>query len=179
MAKESGVQSELFRWLREENLPEKEIPRNEKEWFREIAIGFSELGMEKPDLSEAYKEAEEKTDDEAIRHVLKKQLELGLVDYNLFRSLLKGEWSEKYGFGPTGLIQSIDFVCVIGKKAWVLEGKKEPNHEAIGQALVYKDLFEKDYTDFEEVHMGIVCKEPHALNEPTARKLGISILSSI
>lgn len=67
MAKESKMHKELFDWLRENNLPEKEIPRNEKEWFMEIAVGFKRLGMEKPDLSESYKRAEERMEDENLK----------------------------------------------------------------------------------------------------------------
>lgn len=132
--------------------------------------------MEKPDLTESYKRAEEKIDDENLKLILRKQQELGLVDYDLYRGIAQKDWSGKYGFLDPSLIQSIDYVCVIGKRAWVLEGKKDPNHEAIGQVLVYKDLFKEDYPMFEEVKIGIVCKEPSPLNELTSNKLGISIL---
>lgn len=175
MAKESKMHKELFDWLREKNLPDKEIPRSEKEWFREIAVGFKRLGMEKPDLAESYGRVEEIIKDENAKHILRKQQELGLVDYDLYRSIAQREWSGKYGFLDPSLIQSIDYVCIIGKRAWVLEGKKDPNHAAVGQVIVYKDLFKEDYTMFEEVKIGIVCKEPSPLNELTCNKLGISI----
>lgn len=175
MVKESKMHKELFDWLREKNLPENEIPRDEKDWFREIAVGFKRLGMEKPDLAESYRRAEEKIEDEILKCILRKQQELGLIDYDLYRSIAQKDWSGKYGFLDPSLIQSIDYVCVIGKRAWILEGKKDPNHEAIGQVLVYSDLFKEDYPMFEEIKMGIVCKEPSPLNEPTCDKLGISI----
>ncbi|MDI6859317.1 MAG: hypothetical protein QMC85_02355 [Methanocellales archaeon] len=151
MAKKSKMHKELFDWLRDENLPEKEIPRDEKEWFKEIAVGFSRLEMEKPDLSEYYKRAEERIKDENIKRIMRKLKEVGLIDYDSFRGIVQREWSDKYGFLVPSLIQSIDFVCIVGKRAWILEGKKEPDHTAIGQVLVYKDLFEQDYPDFEEV----------------------------
>ncbi len=175
MVKESKMHKELFDWLREKNLPENEIPRDEKDWFREIAVGFNRLGMKKPDLSESYRRAEEKIKDENIKHILRKQQKLGLIDFDLYKGIAQREWSGNYGFFRPSLIQSIDYVCIIGKRAWVLEGKKDPNHEAIGQVLVYSDLFKEDYPMFEEIKMGIVCKEPSPLNEPTCDKLGISI----
>ncbi len=174
MPKESKSHKELFDWLREKNLPENEIPRNKKEWFMEIAVGFNRLGMDKPDLAESYKRAEERMEEENLKRILRKQQELGLVDYDLYQGITKREWSGKHGI-YANLIQSIDYVCIIGKRAWVLEGKKDPNHEAIGQVLVYSDLFKEDYPMFEEIKIGIVCKEPSPLNEPTCDKLGISI----
>jgi hypothetical protein len=176
MAKESKMHQELFDWLREKNLPENEIPRDEKEWFREIAVGFNRLGMEKPDLSESYRRAaEEIIKDENIKRILRKQQQLKLLDSDLYKKIAQKEWSRDYGFFRPSLIQSIDYVCIIGKRAWVLEGKDYPTHEAIGQVLGYKDLFKEDYPLFEEVKMGIVCKNPNPLNEPTCSKLGISI----
>src|SRR5574341_1000750 len=175
MEKESEMHKKLFDWLREKNLPENEIPRDKKEMFREIAVGFNRLEMEKPDLAESYKRAQEIIKDENIKRILRKQQELGLVDFNLYKGITQKEWSGKYGFHRPSLIQSIDYVCIIGKRAWVLEGNKDPNHDAIGQVLVYRDLFKEDYPMFEEVKIGIVCKEPSPLNEPTCNKVGISI----
>lgn len=100
-----------------------------------------------------------------------------MVDFDLYRGIAQREWSGNYGFFRPSLIQSIDYVCIIGKRAWVLEGKKDPNHEAIGQVLVYSYLFKEDYPIFEEIKMGIACKEPSPLNEPTCSKLGISIFA--
>jgi len=175
MTKESKLHKELFDWLRDNNLPEKEIPRNEKEWFREIAIGFNRLDMEKPDLTESYRRAAEIIRDENLKRILRKQEDFGLLDFDLYKKIAQKEWSGNYGFFKPSLIQSIDYVCIIGKRAWVLEGKKDPNHEAIGQVLVYKDLFMEDYPMFEEVKVGMVCKESSPLNEPTCNILGISI----
>ncbi len=158
MVKESKLHTDLFNWLRENNLPEKEISRDEKEYFCDIAVGFKVLRMEKPDFSKSYRKAE-----------------LGLVNYYSYRGNAQKGWSENYGFMKANPIQSIDCVCIIGKRAWVLEGKDEPNHTAIGQVLVYSDLFKEDYPMFENVNMGIVCKEPSPLNEPTCNKLGISV----
>ncbi len=176
MAKESKMHWELFNWLKEQNLPENEIPRNEKEWFREIAVGFERLGMEKPDLSESYRRAaEEIIKDENVKRILRKQEGLGLLDFDLYKKIAQKEWSGNYGFFRPSLIQSIDYACIIGRRAWVLEGKEDTTHEAIGQVLVYKDLFKEEYPIFEHVKMGIVSKTPNPLNEPTCRKLGISI----
>lgn len=97
MAKESKMHKELFDWLREKNLPENEIPRNEKDRFREIAVGFKRLGMEKPDLAESYGRVEEKIEDENLKRILRKQQELGLVDYDLYKSIAQREWSGKHG----------------------------------------------------------------------------------
>lgn len=127
VAKESEMHEELFDWLREENLPEKEIPRNEKKWFREIAVGFNRLGMKRPDF---YKGIDQK------------------------------ELSREYGFISSGLLQSIDYVCIIGKRAWVLEGKKDPNHAAIGQVLVYKDLFKMIIQCLKWLKQGLYVKSP-------------------
>jgi len=174
MAKESKLHTDLFSWLRENNLPEKEISRDEKEWFFDIAVGFKGLGMEKPDFSKSYRKPEEEMEDKNFKHIPRKH-ELGLIDYYSYRGNAQKGWSQKYGFMKANPIQSIDCVCIIGKRAWVLEGKDDPNHTAIGQVLVYSDLFKADYPMFENVKMGIVCREPSPLNEPTCNKLGISI----
>lgn len=40
----------LFYWLKEENLPQPEIPREDKKYYREIATGWKQLGIDRDGL---------------------------------------------------------------------------------------------------------------------------------
>ncbi len=136
MSKESKMHRELFNWLREQNLPENNIPRNEKEWFREIAVGFNRLGMEKPDLSESYRRAaEDLIIDENVKRILIKQQQLGLLDFDLYKKIAQREWSRNYGFFKPSLIQSIDYVCIIGKRGILF--KLNCNSKNLGSLLMH------------------------------------------
>lgn len=87
---------------------------------------------------------------------------------------MKKRISDKYGAYVANLIKFIDYVVIIDGRAWIIEGKNKPSFEAIGQVLVYEDLFSKDYPGF-EIRKGIVCLEQDPLNEHTCKKLGINI----
>ena len=87
MVKESQMHKELFSWIRGKIFPEKEIPWNLKELFIDMAVEFKRLGMEEPNLSEFYTAAKESMEDEKLKHILRKQMEIGLVDYNFYRSI--------------------------------------------------------------------------------------------
>jgi len=51
----------------------------------------------------------------------------------------------------------IDIVWKTGTETFVIEVKEQLNFEAIGQALVYKELYKREHPD-ENVKSGIVCK---------------------
>jgi hypothetical protein len=48
--KEKVLHDRLFYWLKEENLPQPEIPREDKNYFREIATGWKQLGIDRDGL---------------------------------------------------------------------------------------------------------------------------------
>lgn len=86
-----------------------------------------------------------------------------------------GSTMKDWKYNVEHIYKSIDCVCIINDRAWILEFKKEPNFEAIGQVLIYKALFEMENPEFKEIKMGIVSEEGHPLNEIASHILGLKI----
>ena len=122
--RDSELEDELYQWIKENNLPEPNISKQEKEYIREYKIGnkIAEIGSTMKDWY--YN----------LHHVYK-------------------------------VIDCVVFISSTPRRVWILEFKKEPNFEAIGQALVYKTLFKIEHPEYKEVKAGIVSKEGHPLCE--------------
>lgn len=155
------------KWLQDQNLPEQHVSREEKVWFTKIAIGFTHAGGKVPDVRKYYENTIKDLQDQKAKNLLKLKSDLGLVDYELFKKLVKKHASHKKSFFLPSQIQEVDFICLIGtfdeedvdiKRTWILEGKKKPSHRAIGETFVYEDLFRKDYPDMGETQRGLVCE---------------------
>jgi hypothetical protein len=134
----------LFEWLKDNNLPQPEIPSFNKKYMREIAVGWVNCGM-KDDIP--------KITDKSGRRIL------AFVERNYYNSWLKKSLSQKYGFLKPSGMQFIDYVCVINDgPVWIIEGKRTLTKEAIAQISRYYELFTKDYPEF-TVKKSIVCEE--------------------
>lgn len=64
---------------------------------------------------------------------------------------------DKWGSPKTVGKLKIDIVWKIGDETYVIEVKEQLNFEAIGQAIVYKELYKKEHPN-ENVRSGIFCK---------------------
>ena len=64
---------------------------------------------------------------------------------------------DKYGKKKEVGKKIVDIVCKTSEATWVIEAKQYLNAEAIGQALVYKELYQKQHPQ-EKVRCGVVCK---------------------
>jgi len=64
---------------------------------------------------------------------------------------------DKWGVPKTVGRYKIDIVWKTGIETFVIEVKEQLNFEAIGQAIVYKELYKKEYPN-ENIKSGIVCE---------------------
>lgn len=167
------IHSELFRRLKESNLPQLEI--KDKIWLREIVVGFRRAGIRKEDVKREYDENIAKRFDEELRRAYKKMCDLNLIDEWWYRKFLQKYLSDIYGFGYPLLVMFVDFLVLSEDSNWIIEAKKELNFKSIGQVLVYKDLLEEDYPELGKVKMGIACSATDERLEQTCKKLGIEI----
>ena len=75
-------------------------------------------------------------------------------------------------------LKVIDYVCVVmhgrEKIAWVIEGKKKLNYEAVGQVNVLSYLFSRDCSQF-LTRKAIVCEESDPLIEEYCKKFDIAV----
>jgi hypothetical protein len=138
----------LFKWLKAENLPQPEIPKDDKKYFREIAVGWKRLGKERPQ---------------------------GLISRSEYRGMMR-DLSSGYPVIKVLLMKFIDYVCIIGDMAWIIEGKQKLNPEAIRQIMEYYDLFIEDNPTF-EVRKAIVCEETNHEHESTCKENNIEVFS--
>ncbi|MEA2033306.1 MAG: hypothetical protein U9N41_06970 [Euryarchaeota archaeon] len=167
------IHSELFKRLKENNLPQPEI--RDKVWLREIVVGFRKAGIRKEDVNREYDEDIAKKFDEELKIAYKKMCELNLIDDIWYKKTLQRDLSSKYGFGSPLFVMFVDFLVLSEGSNWVIEGKEKLNYEAIGQVLVYKDLLKEDYLELGEIKKGIACFEGDERLEPTCKKLGIEV----
>jgi len=179
------LQDRLFKLLRYKNLPHPETPREDKTYLREIVVGWRRLGIECLPRYEKHAESlSEKLSGEVWRS-FEKQMELGLVDRYWFNKMMRKELSKQKNYGGHGAwlpgkLKFIDYVvCDAGDVAWIIEGKKKLNYEAIGQVKVYSDLFTEDNPTFSEVRKAIVCEETEPVLEATCEKNNIEIITDI
>lgn len=72
----------------------------------------------------------------------------------------------------------IDVVAQVGAGFWVIEVKPFANMKALGQALTYSRLFEKEYTVSGEVIPVIVCNEYDVDILPEFDDYGVLVLQN-
>lgn len=176
--------SYLFEKLIEKNLPEPEIPKENKIWVKEVVTGFKRVGLDPKAVKDlALSLMEELKEYEYARKALSERFERTrrtgsiIIDQQLYRKFLQEKLSDRYGFGRPLYVFFVDFLVITPNQAWILEGKDKLNFEAIGQILVYRDLIEEDYPELGNVRMGIVCKRGDERLEKTCGKLGIEVFN--
>lgn len=64
---------------------------------------------------------------------------------------------DKYGKRKEVGRKIADLVCKTSEATWIIEAKLYLNAEAIGQALIYRELYRKEHP-YEKVKCGVVCK---------------------
>ena len=151
--KKRRMEDELYKWMRSENIPREDVSEG-KIYLREVAVGFlrSKL-MDREELDS----------------------KRGFITKNSYNIVMKKHLSRKHGFLRANLIFFIDCVCAFDDEAWIIELKDELDHKALGQVLVYKDLFLEDYTNYSNVKKGIVCNESSPLIEPVCKKFSVDV----
>ncbi len=174
--KERSLHDKLFYKLKESNLPQPEVTKENKYYFREIAVGWKCLNMKfnlKEELSDFVEGGLKKLNGK-IKELFKKQVELNFVDRITFDKIVKKEVASKYPAIKPNLLKFIDFVCIVKDTAWIIEGKSKLNYEAVGQVNVYSYLFSKDYPQF-SVKKAIICEESDPLIENYCKECGIVV----
>jgi len=174
----SDLHDRLFRKLIENNLPQPEVPREDKYYFREVAVGIS---REKEicerimhiDFDANLKEIFKKINKFLDAHH-RKQIELNLIDRHLLK-IINWQPNQLGTFHPM-FFKFIDYVCVVGETAWVIEGKRKLNYEAVGQVNVLSYHFSRDYPHF-SVRKAIVCEESDPLIEEYCEKFNIAVFN--
>ncbi|RLI76236.1 hypothetical protein DRP05_13270 [Archaeoglobales archaeon] len=166
----------LFKKLQEKNLPQPELPKECKYYFREVAVGWKVLKIDfnlKRDWSEL-KVVLNGLDNEK-KDILRKQVELNLIDRVMYDKMIKWILTNRYPIIKLNLLKFVDYICIVGNNtAWIIEGKEKLNYEAIGQVGVYSCLFSKDYPQF-TVKKAILCEESDPLLESCCKEFGIAV----
>ena len=145
--KMNDLHDRLFEWLIYKNLPEPDIPPDDKEYYREVTVGWrTYLGIDAP-----------------IPFVMRD--EYRKMMYSL---------SDRYPVYPTLKMKFIDFVCIIGDRAWVIEGKRILSKSAIDQVEKYYILFARDYPQF-NVKKAIVCEDLNPKYIEICKQKGIEV----
>ena len=175
--KTKTLHDRLFRKLIERNLPDPETPREGKNYFREIVVGWKRLGIEPREYEKRAERASKGLSEEG-RTLFEKQVKLGLIDRCWFNKIMRRKLSNIYGFLRPSQLKFIDcVVCDAKNVAWIIEGKEKLNYEAIGQVIVLSDLFIEDNQGFSEVKKAIACKETDPVLEATCKKNEIQVLT--
>ncbi len=156
----SDIHDILFEKLKENNLPEPEIPKEEKKYIKGIVTGFRMLGMEVKD--EDYNKEEVK------------KFGVKIITENWWNRLLSSIFHGKYG-GLANFVLKADYMVISKNNVWILEGKENLNFEAIGQILTYKYMVEKDYPWLGKLKIGIVCMYGDEKLERVCKELGIEV----
>lgn len=154
--KKRRIEDDLYVWMKEVNIPREDVSEG-KIYLTQVAVGF--LRSKLMDREELYSKR-------------------GFITRNSYNMVMHRDLSRRHGFQRSNLVQFIDCVCTFDDEAWIIELKKELNHTALGQVLVYKDLFLEDYPEYSTVQMGIVCNESSPLIEPVCKKFGVEVFES-
>lgn len=167
------LHTRLYQWLRNNNLPQPEIPSEDKFYIREVAVKWNRSGMaeylEKDSINAGrlFSLNYKKKGDAAVRFRLFTFIEI--------RSSLQKMLAAIYGFGASNSLKFIDYVCIAGNEVvWLIEGKRKLNPESIDQILEYHRLFQEDYPNV-PVRVAIVCEETNPAHEQTCQENGIEV----
>ena len=110
---------------------------------------------------------EEIMDRPLIRKAEHEQMVDSFIDSNTLKLIEKPEREvligkgmiifDKYGKRKEVGKKIADIVCKTSEATWVIEAKPSLNAEAIGQALIYRELYKRQHPH-EKVKCGVVCK---------------------
>ncbi|MBA7473510.1 hypothetical protein ES707_08850 [subsurface metagenome] len=171
--KTSDLHNRLDQWLRNNNLPQPEIPYEDKFYVREVAVGWKKRGMAEyherylQDIKQSLKFNDKKRRTASIRS--------GMITVYDLRSHLQKELAAVYGFMAPSSLKFIDYVCIASDEAvWLIEGKRKLDPKSIDQILEYQRLFKEDDPDL-TVKVAIVCEETNPRHEQTCQENGIEV----
>lgn len=148
--KTKNLHDRLFKWLKEKNLPQPEIPREDKEYFQEVVIGW--------------------------RRFLNMRAPFPFITKSEYQKYYKRKLSETHPVIRVLQMRFVDYVCVIGNLVWIIEGKQKLNSKSITQITDYYELFSEDYPTF-KVKKAIVCEDTNPKYENICREEGIKVFS--
>ena len=125
-------------------------------------IGFLKMILEKgKDL------LEEIMDRRLIRKAEHEQIVDSFIDSNILKLIERPEREvlvgkgiiifDKYGKRKEVGKKIVDIICKTSEATWVIEAKPSLDAEAIGQALIYRELYKRQHPH-EKVKCGVVCK---------------------
>ena len=166
----SDLHDRLLIRLRKNNLPQPEVPIRNKIYYREVPVGYKAY----IEWVRALTEREGMPNDEERRSFIN-QIDTIIRECNTCPI-------SRYSIKPPSHMRSslkvIDYVCVVmrnrEKIAWIIEGKKKLNYEAVGQVNVLSYLFSRDCPQF-SIRKAIVCEESDALIEEYCKKFDIAV----
>ena len=171
MKKYGTMNDRLFEWLRHQNLPLQEIPRENKVYLRQIAVGWKKLNME---CNPKYPASREFPGD--ANKAFQYQVKSNLVDFVYYRKIMQQDLSAKYGFGTANRMKFVDFCCIIDGETWVLKGDRTLSKNAIRRINEYSDLFQEDHPGI-IVNKGIVCDKSGPKNKNECERNDIVVFT--
>ena len=102
-----------------------------------------------------------------VRKAEHEQIVDSFIDSNMLKLIEKPEREvsigkgiiifDKYGKRKEVGKKIADIVCKTPEATWIIEAKPSLNAEAVGQALIYRELYNKQHP-YEKVKCGVVCK---------------------
>ncbi|MDI6639737.1 MAG: hypothetical protein QMD78_02820 [Methanocellales archaeon] len=149
-------EDEILKRFVDLNLPEPEVGSENKRYYHQVLCGIKKAWLGHKELRE-------------------------LVEP--WHQFIKSEISPKSGFLKASSILTIDCVCTIDKRAWILEVKYIPKQgadkweQALGQILIYAELFAEDHPEYEDVKKGVIINKEqwHPYIEPVYEMYGIEL----
>lgn len=150
----------LYVRMKKENIPREDVSFEDKLYSEQIAVGFiRSKSMDREEI-------------DSVRNSLSSIP--GEIKKNFLHKGYVHQLRED-GFLRAGPVQFIDSVCLFDDEVWIIELKIKLNHTALGQILVYKELFLEDYPEYSNVKMAIVCHESLFLIESVCKKFGVEV----
>jgi len=166
-----NLNDRLFKWLRHQNTPQEEIPRENKVYLSKIAVGWKRLNRE---CNPKYPDSIGFTGD--ANKAFQYQVKFNLVDFGYYRMMMQQELSAKFGFGRANRMKCVDFCCIIDGETWVIKGDRTLSKNAIRRINEYYDLFQEDHPEM-IVKKGIVCEKSSSKNKDECERNNIVIFS--
>lgn len=166
------MESELYEWIKERNIPRGDVKSENKLYMREVSVGFLRLQLMNRDELDSVRHR--------LRGVLEKKgihtdLRKIFINRDFYNGVMKKDLSRSHGAWKPNFALFIDCVCIFDDEVWILEFKEKINYEAIGQIFVYKDLFLEDYPECSNVKTGIVYNHSSFLVESVCKNLDIEV----
>lgn len=125
-----------------------------------LSLGFLKMLLEKGRnlLEEILKRPVEETEHEKL---VRDFMALNPIGGNLVREEEVGKGlivEDKYGEKKVIARLKIDLICKTPNEVWVIEVEPELSATALGQAIIYKELYKKEHPTL-KVYSAIVCKK--------------------